>query len=36
MNDGLHPQCKFCAKNFYDENRDKVKQFYLDNRDRII
>ena len=35
MSDGLHPQCKFCAKKYYNGNRDKVKQYYIDNRDRI-
>ena len=35
ISDGLHPQCKFCAKKNYNENRDKVKRYYLDNRDRI-
>ena len=33
--DGLHPQCKFCAKKYYNENRDQVNQFYLDSRDKI-
>ena len=35
MSDGLHPQCKLCAKKFYNENRDTVKQYCLDNRDRM-
>ena len=35
MSDGFYPQCKFCAKKYYNENRDRVKQYYLDNRDRI-
>ena len=26
---------KFCAKKYYNEKQDKVKQIYLDNRDRI-
>ena len=34
MSDGLHPQCIFGAKKYYNENRDRVKQYYLDNRDR--
>ena len=33
--DGLHPQCIFCRKVYYNENRDRVKQYYLDNHDRI-
>ena len=34
--DGLHPQCKFCAKKYYNENPDKKKRnYYLDIRDRI-
>ena len=35
MSDGLLPRCKFCAKKYYNENREKVKRFYLDSRDRI-
>ena len=33
--DGLHPQCIFCRKVYYNESRDRVKQYYLDNHDRI-
>ena len=35
MIDGLHPQCKFCAKKFYNENREKTRKYYLENRDKI-
>ena len=35
MSDGLHPQCISCSKEYYNDNRDRVKQYYLDNRDRI-
>ena len=35
ISDGLHPQCIFCSKKYYNENRDEVKQYYLNNRDRI-
>ena len=35
MSDGLHPQCKFCAKKYYNQNRDNIKRYCLDNRDRI-
>ena len=35
MSDGLHPQCKFSAKKYHNENRDNVKRYYIDHRDRI-
>ena len=35
VSDGLQPQCKFCAKKYYTENRDKVKKYDLDIRNRI-
>ena len=35
MSDGSHPQSKFCAKKYYNENREKSRKFYLENRDKI-
>ena len=39
-NDGLCNQCKVCRKDYYNENRDEIKEYqkkyYLDNRDQII
>ena len=35
MSDGLHPQCKFCAKKYYNENQEKTRKYYLENRDKI-
>ena len=34
--DGFKPQCKFCTKNYYLDNRERKKEFYLDNRDRLL
>ena len=35
MSDGLHPQCNFCSKIYYNENREKTRKNYLENRDKI-
>ena len=44
--DGLHPQCKSCIKQYYDEtpqnklyclkSRDRINEYFLRNYDRII
>ena len=36
MSDGFNPQCKFCTKKYYVDNRERKKEYYLENRDRII
>ena len=33
MSDGLHPQYKFCATKYYNDNREKTRKYYLENRD---
>ena len=35
MSDGFKPQCKFCTKKYYLDNRERKKEYYLDNRDRL-
>ena len=36
MSDGFNPQCKFCTKKYYVDNRERKKEYYLDNRDRLL
>ena len=35
MSDGLHPQCIYCRKVYYNENREKTRKYYSENRDKI-
>ena len=34
--DGLQPYCRSCTREYYLENRDKIKNYYLENRDKLI
>ena len=34
-NDGLFNRCKVCRKDYYLQNRNRIKDYYLQNRDRI-
>ena len=36
MSDGFNPQCKFCTKKFYLDNRERKKKCFLDNRDQLL
>ena len=33
--DGLQPYCISCRMQYYNENRDKTRNYKLENRDRI-
>ena len=33
--DGLHSLCISCKKQYYNENRDRIKQYYLNNQVRL-
>ena len=33
--DGLQPYCICCRTQYYNENRDKTRNYYLENSDRI-